>query len=254
MTTVERAELQQHVQPGANAGCVAELADKVIRPPAQALVVGGGLAFGVFLLSVWDRRLIEAFEICTKVFGLSTVISLPLAYAGPGLLDVAHHWLDREPPIRPDGAQRKLEREPIINRRGNRKALGTHGEKMARARSLFKAPKRRVFKQSVAPVAVGLDVRDFYDVTTVMHTHHADALTRRAFEREFHRGQSLYREYVGTWQEPGLWREWRVIEEKDRRGTCRFVCDLDDILKMNRALWWYARAQGYSPTEEWGEE
>jgi hypothetical protein len=246
MTAVAQREPQDYTAPDDNGGCAAELADKVIRPPAQSLILSGGLALSVLMLSAWDRQLVEALEICTKVLGLSTVISLPLAYVGPGLLDLAHHALDREYTVLPDGPQPRLERDPDINPRGTRKAPPTHGEKMQRARSLFKSPRRkRAFQQAVMPATVGLDVRDFYAVTTAMHERHADALTRRAFEQEFHRGQALYREYVGSWREPGLWREWRVIEEKNRKGTCQFVYELDEILQMNRALWWYARTQGY---------
>jgi len=210
---------------------------------------------------------------------ISATATFAIASGVMPLFDRLHEILDRMPQT--FGVRLpELRRDPVINRRGRgrrttRKGVQEQMEELTakhrapapsqpRPRPLSLSQPRTAFASSVQPASgvvvkqSEMDVAQFYRVLIPMFEKHHDHLSRDAFGKEFKSDSQAYHAiYVGirdrdlnryNQNQRGLWRKWRIVEEKSGHGTCRFKPDLtiEDILRMNRRLARYAQRQGWS--------
>ena len=229
-----------------------------------ALTTSGALSLLVHRLAIVDHNRSESRAITVDAFAWSLLISVIIAHAGPEVLKRVDKWLDTRTPqteqLEFKGPRRKLMPDLVVhNRRNPLRSKPTQDEKWAQARAKAGSTSKRRFAQNVQPVQAAHvrptvdDVADFYETTTYMFAQHREALVRRAFEARWGDGTARYTAYVGpknvdmhAWSDGGLWKQWRVIEQVDGRGKCRFTREIDEILAMNGEVRQYARRRGWA--------
>jgi len=242
-------------------GCLV-LVDKWFTPAAKSVVWSTVLGTCCAGFAVWEHGWAFGAEVGTKVAFIGTIVALTTAYAGPPVLD-RFKLPPREPQVvdaDPPMPRTRLRRDPIVRTSGQPRPPANDGRgKMAelRERLTAKAPRRRHYERQAEPVQAvrsDWDVVEFYDVLEAIWPGDP---TQDAFRQRWGQkgGRDLYTVYVGKknsdvtcWGDVGIWRQWRVIQQVDRRGKCDWapwVQDITDVLRLNSRLRAYAARQGW---------